>query len=154
MIECEEKDIYIEAITRLGDSYQSELEHLICRRQSIALKIPSHHVEYDIAAVKDHKNDLLIKKIKELELENYQLSERQRSILIKEEGLLEKIKEIEEENHKLTQNLYETIDDCEKHKNRAEDLLFDLNKKTEEIKNLYCYKEQSISNVNSFFCLI
>ena len=95
---------------------------------------------------------MLIQNIRELEFENeklkIQLFEGQKSTLMKEENLLKKIKELEEENLRLNQNLHQTLNECEKYKSRAEDLLFDVNKKTEEVINLHMYKEQAVSSVN------
>ena len=79
------------------------------------------------------------------------LDKAQNSFIIKSENkenrLLQKLVELENENLELNSKYDDIVDECEKLKSKIDDLNVDVSKKSEEIKQLYSYKEQLMIKV-------
>ena len=65
----------------------------------------------------------------------------------KEDKLLQKLVELENENLELNIKYDTVADENEKHKSKIDDLNVEVSKKSEEIRQLYSYKEQLMIQV-------
>ena len=119
----------------LDETSQTGLMHLITEiLQKSHIK---HSVEMMDNSFEYHKGSVIDK--------------TQNSFLIKSENkenrLLQKLVELENENLELNSKYYNVVDESEKFKSKIDDLKLEVSKKSEEIKQLYSYKDQLMNQV-------
>ena len=119
----------------LDETSQTGLMHLITEiLQKSDIK---HSVEMTDNSFEYHKGSIIDK--------------TQNSFIIKSENkenrLLKKLVELENENLELNSKYDNVVDESEKFKSKIDDLKLEVSKKSEEIKQLYSYKDQLMNQV-------
>lgn len=132
VVQCSNKEAYINAILTLDETCQNQLMHLIEKILSRKGNVPS--LEEVSSNLSTSFENAFMKSPMKNELQ--------------EKGLLSKLEELENENQQLLQKYNDEKEENEKLKGRIEELIQESQKKDQEIRQIHNDKDQAFEKVN------